>query len=268
MNLLIDTYIFYADVYFIQNFLIKVMVLYLSLYCNKIHYSITTVKGVVKILFASCIGTVLEIAGLFRGNSYNLFLIFVHLFEIPFMVWFVTGKDCRQKFRVIVTGYFFVIVINGVLEILWNTFGDSGNYIFFLCVACGSVYAGVRLWISYSKMRKGIFPIEIQHAEERIFTYGFYDSGNHLKDPYTGKGVHIISGRLLKQLPILPEKKVCVPFQALGENDGLIDVYYLDTIHIYLQSKEIIQQKVPMGITQEELFHGKQYEIILNEDIW
>lgn len=93
MNVLCDTYIFYADVYFIQNFLIKIAVIYLSLYWNKLYFTISTIKGVGKIVLAAGIGTMIEIIGLLSGNSYDLFLILVHLLEIPFMI---SGREAHK----------------------------------------------------------------------------------------------------------------------------------------------------------------------------
>lgn len=262
------TYVFYADVYFVQNFIMKAAVLYLSLYCNKLHFAISTWKGITKILLASFLGTVVEISALLYGSTYAIYIAVVHLLEIPLMMFYVLGKQRRKMLWVIVTGYFFTMVINGVLEFLWNMFGEHGGYVFFLLIACGAVCAGVRLWQNYKRNEKGIFQIELVCAEKSMFTYGFYDSGNKLKDPYTGKGVHIISRRLLDKLAISQETKVCVPYQALGNAQGILDVYYIDSMKIYGTSDIIEQQKIPVGVAEEKLFEGKKYEVILNENVW
>lgn len=267
MNILSDTYIFYADVYFIQNFLIKIAAIYLALFCNKLRFAITNLKGVGKIACASFLGTLIEIAGLLLGNSYHLFLLLVHLLEIPFMMWIVLGKEHRQIGKVIVSGYFFVMVINAVLEILWNYFGEYGNYVFLLCVSCGLVYIGIGIFQNYSKMQKGIFQVEIQHQGECILSYGFYDTGNRLIDPYTQKGVHIISEKLIQQIPLMEQKEVYISYQALGNKNGLIKVYYLEHIRIHKEQKLIEQEMVPVGVAEETLFQNKKYQMILNEEV-
>lgn len=268
MIILSGTYIFYADVYFIQNFIIKLMVIYLSIYCNKWNHVIFTIKGIGRIALAAFLGTIVEMVGLLAGNSYNVFILLVHVLEIPFMMWIVLGKEKKQMFRVIVTGYFFVMVVNAVLEILWNWFGEQGNYVFYLCVACGAVYAGVRIWRNYTKMQKGIFPIEIKYGGKNISAYGFYDSGNRLADPYTGKGVHIISDELFKQLPIKIQQEVYIPYQSLGNEQGLIKVYYLEYLRIQKEEHLIEEKEVPVGIAEGTLFQNKRYQMILNADVW
>ncbi len=268
MNILGSTYIFYADVYFIQNFIIKITILYLSLYCNKFQFFLTSPKLIGKICLASAIGTGIEIIGLFVGKSYYLFLVLVHVLELPLMMCLVLGKERRQMIKLIVTGYFFLILINGVIEILWNWLGKYGNLIFFICVAFVIVLVGVHIWKQYKKMQKGIFQVEIIHNGKQITNLAFYDSGNHLKDPYTGKGVHIISEKLMTELSLFGEKIVCIPYHSLGNANGLMDVVYLDEILIY-GNKEIVKlQKIPVGITKEDLFQNKSYEMILNEEVF
>lgn len=268
MNILSDTYIFYADIYFLQNFIIKLAVIYLSLYCNKFSIVISTKKGIGRVLVAAFLGTIVEIAGLLWGSSYNLFLLLVHVLEIPFMMRLVLGKEHKQMFRVILSGYFFIMVINSVLEILWNWLGKQGNYVFYLCITCVFAYTGVHIWKNYSKIQKGMFPVLLEQAGTCISTYGFYDSGNRLTDPYTGKGVHIISEKLLDQLPMETQKEVYIPYQSLGNEQGLIKVCYIGYIRIQNEQNFVEETEVPVGVTEGKLFEGKQYQIILNERIW
>lgn len=261
-------YIFYADVYFIQNFMIKIAVLYLSLYCNKSYTHTVTLKRVGKIVIAAFFGTIIEILGLLWSSSYQLYILCIHLFEVPLMMRFVLGKAKRKMLCMILSGYFFIMLINGFLEILWNQFGEWGSYFFYLMFSCGVVIIGVRMWKNYSKMNKGIFIVQLCHQRNYITTQGFYDSGNRLTDPYTGKGVHIVSEQLWKMLKLHDETAVFVPFQALGSQNGMIEVYYIDELIIEGGNERKIIQKCPLGVTKDNLFEGKKYEIILNEEVF
>lgn len=268
MYILNYTYIFYADIYFLQNFVIKMAVIYLAMYCNKYHILLKSSRGMIKIVLAALFGTILEITGLFVGKSYYFFLIAVHLFEIPLMISFVLGKERKKKIGVIITGYFFVMLINAVLEMLWNTFGYYGSYLFWLCASCGAVNIGIRIWANYKKIQKGIFPIEIFHKDRHLFSYAFYDSGNRLKDPYTQKGVHIISEQLSKKIGLEKENAVFVPYQALGKEDGMLEVYYIEDMVIGDEKQKKSWKNCPVGVTQENLFKENKYEIILNEEVF
>ncbi len=263
-----DVYVFYADVYFLQNFMIKVAVLYLSAYSNRLYFLVATRKGILKIIVVALAGTAVEIIGLLVMNSYNIFLIGMHLFEIPCMVRILLPKGQKQNLRMMISGYFFVMMINGVLEILWNWFGKYGDYIFLLFVSCGIVYIGLRIYFNYSRMQKGIFPVEIYHKGKRIITYGFYDSGNRLIDPFTQKGVHIISEHLWKKIGLDMEHAVLVPYQTMGNADGLVKVYYVEELIFGDESKRKSWSRCPMGVTKEDLFKEGSYEIILNEEVF
>ena len=268
MYLLAEPYIFYADVYFIQNFIIKIAVLYLALYCNRQHVIISTIRGIGKLVFVAGIATIIEIMGLMFCNSYNVFLLLVHILEIPLMISVVIGQRRQLFWRIMITGYFFVMVINGVLEVFWNWVGESGGYVFYICAACGSTYAGTRIWKNYTSMQKGIFQVEILHNGKSVLLKGLYDSGNHLTDPYTGKGVHICTRDMEEKLQIDKNKMVFVPYQALGNEGGVIAVFYADCIRIFKDSGIVQFENVPIGVTEEKLFLEKRYEMILNEEVF
>ena len=261
-------YIFYADVYFVQNFMMKVAVLYLTLYCNKMRERYSSIRGIGRICVASFIGTLIEIMGLLFSSSYSLFVIMVHLLEVPLLTCYVLGKEKKQKLLVIVTGYIFIIIINGILETLWNYFGEGGSYLFCLLFSCGAVIVGARIWINYTKMQKGIFMVKLLHMGQSEQTKGFYDSGNRVQDPYTGKGVHIVSYKLWEKIVGTQIAPVYVPYHALGNEKGMLEVYYIDQLIVEREKGRVIIQNCPVGVTKDNLFEGKSYEIILSEEVF
>lgn len=259
-----ETYIFFADIYFIQNLMIKLGVLGLTIKVLKIQMT----KPVMKIVAIASVGTILEIAGLFFIPNYQVFMALVHLIEVPGMMAFLFGKQREYIGKGIICGYFFVLVINGVVEVIWNLIGNGWFYP--LLVLAGNVIVvvaicfGIRKW----QMSKGVYPVDI-HLPDVIWTAkGYYDSGNHLKDPYTGKSVHIISEKLAKRLELPMDKKVCIPYQSLGNEAGLIDVYYVEAIRIKKQADWVVQNNVPLAVAEDSLFTGKGYEMIINEEVW
>lgn len=259
-------YIFYADVYFLQNFMIKVTVIYLSLYGNKMNFEITRIRGLIKICLVAFFGTIFEIIGLVYVNSYALFLVLVHLLEMPLMFIAIVAKEKRKIIRLIFMGYFYVMLINGILEALWNQFGERGSYLFYLLFSCGAVIVGVRMWCNYKKIQKGVFQVQLMHQGKIVQLNGFYDSGNRLKDTYTQKGVHIISEKLLEKM--WKETPVYIPYKSLGNDLGMLEVYYIDELIVEGEKQKIRIQNCPLGVTKDNLFEGKKYQIILNEEVF
>lgn len=264
VDVLIETYIFFADLYFLQNFFVKVGVLFLTIKLLKIQLA----KPVIRIIVIAALGTIFEIAGLFFIPNYNVFLGIVHIIELPTMVFALIWPHREYLWRAIVSGYFWVLVINGVIEILWNLIGYGWLYPLLvlagnMIVICTAFYIAQRL-----RMKKGIYPVDI-HRPDIIWTIkGYYDSGNCLRDPYTGKGVHIISRRLAKRLELEADNKVCIPYHSLGNSNGLIDVYYVENMRIKKDTKWIERGRVPLGVADDSLFEGKNYEMIINEEVW
>ncbi len=95
---------------------------------------------------------------------------------------------------------------------------------------------------------------------------GFYDSGNKLKDSYSNKGVHIIAQDKLATLEV--EAPVYVPYHSLGNETGMLTVYYIDEFIVEGEQKRIKIQNCPFGVTKDNLFEGKNYQIILNEEVF
>ena len=262
--MLAETYIFYADIYFVQNFVMKLGILALSIKTLKIQ----TTKPVMKVLGIAIVATILEITGLFFIPSYGVYIVLTHTVEVPVMMTTLLWKQKEMIGRSVICGYFYVVLINGVVEVLWNLIGNGWGYP--LLVLMGNVFCVfvVCFFIRKWQMNKGIYSVDIYFPDIIWTAKGFYDSGNHLKDPYTGKSVHIISRKLAKRLELPEEKKVCIPYQSLGNENGLIDVYYVDEIKIKKQEDTIAQTGVPIAVAEDTIFAGKGYEMIINEDVW
>lgn len=244
--------------------------LYLALYCNKYYKIVDSVKAVGKICVVAVLGTIFEIVGLMLSSSYSMFLILVNILELPFLFWGLIGKQKQNILRLIITGYFFTMLINAILEALWNQFGERGSYIFYLLFTCGVVIVGTRMYRNYARIHKGIFQVELIQTGKKLRVKGLYDSGNRLIDPYTGKGVHIVSKRLLEELDKAKKgiTPVYVPYHALGNESGMLEVYYIDELIVEGQKERSVLANCPIGVTKDNLFKGKEYEIILNEEVF
>lgn len=256
-------YIFYADVYFVQNFVIKAGILWLTIKTMKIPLT----KPVIRSVGIAGIGTIIEIAGLFFIPNYQVMILLNHLVLIPGMMLLLYWKKWDACRKGILWGYFFALLMNGIVEFYWILFGSGWLYPLLVLFACVSVIIGTCHIMKRWRMKKGVYPINL-HCRHIIWsTKGYYDTGNCLKDPYTGKGVHIISRTLCGRLHLMEEGKVCIPYQSMGNPKGLMDVYYIDGMEIYKDSGWVKLERVPIGVAEESLFAGKCYEMILNEEV-
>lgn len=257
-----QTYIFYADVYLWQNFLIKSVALYLTVWYEKY-----LPKGIIlKIILTAFIGTILEIVGLLSKAGYEWFIGMVHLIEVPGMLFFLMGK--KYSVKTIITGYFFILVINGIQEAIWNIFGENGNFLFFLVISCGLAIVIARNLYVRIKTEQYIVSVELQNEISYCQVRGFYDTGNRLKEPYGGKAVHILSKEICERFLVENQAKMLVPYQALGTTQGVLEVFYLKTMKIEQGKQRLELSDVAIGIGDVQLFEGKVYEMILNESVF
>lgn len=257
-----QNYIFYADVYLVQNFLIKSSALYLTLWYQKY-----LPKGIMlKIFFMAFLGSCLEIIGLLSGVSYPLFIVIVHFVEVPGMVLFLIRKDKKYLMKTIVIGYFFILLINSVQEALWNVFG--GNFVFLLVISCLlSIILVKRVYVRM-KTDTYIFPVEIENEKGTYQIRGFYDTGNTLKEPYGQRQVHILSKEVCEDILSEKDCKLFVPYHALGTMDGILEVFYIKNMKIRKETQVFEINNVAIGIGDVQLFEGKGYEMILNEGVF
>ncbi len=264
MNLLSGTYIFYADVYFVQNLLIKLTILFLiTLGLGKRIFI-----SLYRIAMIALVSTCMELIGLCVMPNYSLFVLTVHLFEVPGMVVFLVWKKWSLVPKGVISGYFFTMLVNASVEVLWNSFGNSISYFMILVIACGIVILGVAYYFKQNKNNKGVYFIELKYDGKVVEANAFYDSGNCLKDPYTNKGVHIVSEKIIKVFEKNIKHSVLIPYRTLSEEAGLMKVIYIDEIVIYRKNDILKQQKTPIGVAKEEVFRNKSYEMILNEEVF
>lgn len=257
-------YIFYADVFFIQNLIVKVGVLALTIKTLKIPMK----KPVMKMMMIASTATLLEIIGLFFIPNYTVFLIVAHVVIIPGMLAALLWRQREVIGKALVCSYFYVIFLNGVIEAVWNNVGGKGYFSVF--VIGGVLFGGavVLAFLRRWKVRKGIYEVNILKVKDSWKLKGFYDSGNQLRDPYTGKGVHIISEDVAKRILFSKEGGVWIPYYTVGNPQGLIEVHYVEQLEICKGKDKVIQKHVPLAVTTNEIFVGKDYEIIINEDVW
>ena len=259
-----NVYVFYVDIYFIWNYVIKLTVLLLVLFSFGKRVSVP----IYQVLLLIGIETVLEIIGLYISPNYFLFVLTVHLLLMPSVMVVLLWKYRLLIKKAVVRGYLFTVIINGVIEIFWNHLGNQVSYVVLILLGCGCGMLVVLYYFYIKHVEKGVYTVVLSKAGKSMEIQGLYDSGNRLKDPYTSKGVHIIAKSCITNMISNELQTVCIPYQSLGVSLDLMEVTYFDELIIYTQKEVIKQQKVPIGIAKEEMFFNKSYKMILNEEVF
>lgn len=159
---------------------------------------------------------------------------------------------------------------------------------FFLCAV--GTYLGLSIMIRISDSmrtkRKNIYPITLMYQGKIHKAYGYYDTGNLLTEPYTGKPVSIIDVRFLEE--IISEDVVetlrhfidkqgelentkfsglhpcLIPYRTVGQTTGIMPGITLDELCIHTPGEVIHISEPVFGFTQEPSALEKECKVLLN----
>lgn len=170
-------------------------------------------------------------------------------------------KYLLENFMII---YFAILFLGGIME--WEkNIGLPASFFW-----GKAVFAAVLLsFATYYLMRRKsflehIYKIEIVQDGKSHVLKGYWDSGNLLIDPYVGAPVNIV-GKEMAAL-IFAERKEgmrLIPYQSLGCDGGLLPVCNAQKMYIYHGNEKREVERVVLGIAKNELFRGKEYDMIL-----
>ncbi len=253
-------YEFYADVWFLTNFIMDSISLWVAGKWMKQRIQVG------RLLLGSFVGTSVSML-LFLGlNDYTLYQICVHFLVNPIMVYLCCRSRCKKEFLgQWAVAYLAFIMLGGVLE--WMMQGMSGKKYFAFCLAGGLLALhGAGKVLGYLKReRETIYDLLLVTGEGNISVKGFYDTGNLLMDPLVNRPVHIIRKKVLwenVQQGKLPVR--LIPFHSLGQESGLLEAVTLEGMYIMKEGHPLYLSKPVFGIADEKLFQDGRCDVILN----
>lgn len=119
------------------------------------------------------------------------------------------------------------------------------------------------------KRRKNQYTVELYFGEKRVIVYGFVDTGNRLKEPITGKAVHILEEEVAAPLTSGEDKPMSflVPYHAVGTESGLLTAIRIDRMELVAEdeSRTVIMRPM-LGLYQGKLSSKDEYQLILHAE--
>jgi len=270
--------VIYLDVLFGINFLMDLIVIYIV---NKICKFAATF---LQILLSATLGAVWSVIVTLSPDSLNLLLLICTYVLISFLM----VKICALKSRIkevikgVVVLYGVTFVLSGCIHMLYY-YTYAGVFIRSVIMRDEDLLAFIvislvllrLIYIRY--MRAKVYDSKkcrvcIVVGDKQIELRGFIDTGNVLKDPYSGKPVSVACKQYFSEL--LGEindyetvKYHLVPFRSLGCESGLLEVITAEVMYIYRDKKEIKIAGALIGLTDMELSSDREYEMLINPEI-
>lgn len=113
-----------------------------------------------------------------------------------------------------------------------------------------------------------IYEVRLKKDVRQLVLRGYWDSGNQLRDPYTGQGVNILCHTKAKQfLDETKDRIRLVPYRSLGEQEGLLGVTDVDELILCDGDARVKIGHAAIGIADPGLLERKEYDLILHASV-
>ena len=161
----------------------------------------------------------------------------------------------------------FMLIVGGIFLGILPKFAfynrSKVKFIFFLIVGA-MVY--VTLWKIFREKRQNQYygQIQVIHGKEVLEGVDFMDSGNALVESISQKPVLLADSKWLFE-KFEKEELLTRPgvYKSVGKQKGILYAYCIDKIIIYDAKEAYTYEKVWIGICREDIFTGKNYQMIV-----
>ncbi len=222
-----------------------------------------------KIFFAGIMGTIMGVLNFLLIHNYILYLVIEMLGTIPFMTGLSMEMDKHARQRTFrfckrcMLCFIIYILLGGCVQWLNNVVPESIPMLWLMAGACLLTFF-LCLWIQHKRKEEKLFcQVTLQGKEhDPVHLRGLWDSGNLLTDPYFHRPVSITSADVQKKLGILPEDIRLLFVTTVAGNKNMLEAATISEMTINDQEKIM---PVSIAFTTENIFEGKEYQIILPE---
>lgn len=218
------------------------------------------------LILTAGISSIFGLALILVIKNYLLYCLVSHFLLNTCMVLVCFGRCSRREFleNWAVT-YLVVILLGGILEWLGRSGILPQNLFLYVLAGAVGIY-GILLYLMQRKnFGNHIMEARISKDERRMEVKAYWDSGNQLRDPYTGQGINILSHTKAKEfLNETRDRMRFVPYRSLGEEAGLIWVTDVDELLLYDGNKSVRMEHIAIGVANQGLLEDKEYDLILH----
>lgn len=258
-------YELYVDVLFLVNFMMDYILLLLvkrMLKCTATHGRICL--GAVTGSLLTCVVVILPIPYAFIKLILFHLLINTCMIQVGLKI-----KSVRSFLKAIIMLYIGSFLLGGIMGALWQ-YVRVGSLLFALAIVGYYLILGIWRFVSYvQRWNRYHCEVDIYLEGKRYRIRGMIDTGNGLRDPVSGKPVHILERVTATELfgeETLKDIRY-IPYQSIGKKAGVMPAFQVEKMCIY-QDTECWVEKPLIAISEEEISAGGEYEMILNPNLF
>ena len=279
------TGVIYADVLFIINTYITYILLFSTAFLAKQD------AGRTAMVLSSLLGGVYSFV-IFLGEINTVLSVVLRLAAAAIFILCAFKIRSRKHFFKLYSLFFLVnFIFAGLMMAVWYAFSPTVMYfsdsilyldinsltLVLLSVLCYFAIKGISAFWEFKTPKSRIFETVLTVGEKNLSLRAFLDTGNSLKDPFTGDSVLIVSGKSIKSLceldiksteiQYIGNKKVrFIPCNTVS-GGYLIPIFRADSIKIKGIEKSFVKRDVLIGVTENEIKNG-DYDMLLCDEIF
>lgn len=254
-------YVFYADVFLMKNFFMDLAALYGA------DYFLHRYRKKRYLLLAAALGAAAGLVLLLMIKNRVWYVLISYLLQTILMVFIAFGRSSYREFleNWAVT-YLVFLLLGGMLEWIGESNGmTSQNSVPVIAGSIFGVYGILRYLMRRKDFKNHILEAQIMKRGVSLHVRAYWDSGNQLRDPYTGQGICILSEAKAREF--FDEKNDhfrLVPYHSLGESEGMLWVTDVDELLLFDGKKTLRLPHVAVGMADEGLLEKREYDFILH----
>lgn len=255
---------YYADVIFAWNFVMDFFLLFL------IHPD--TKKQYWRLATAAAIGGIAALIMLYLSIQTPALYFALRLFWAAVMVIVaMPAKGLGERFCNTALLYGAGGSLYGITELVSGRIEQWREKTLFLVpVSLGMVLCGK---ILYRFRKKQCQRLEYQsgvrmiNGGKQLECKAFFDSGNHLFEPISGKPVVLIRSRIAAKLELNYERLRAVPYSSLGRKAGMLEAYPIEVLIVHNGKIPSQFRNVYVAVAEEAMFSQEDCEVILHAEM-
>lgn len=255
-------YEFYADVFFLTNFYLDFLAVYM------VGRILNQKKRPLRYLICCAAGSLAGCVLFLFFQNYDLYLLCVHFIVNPGMTvgcFFPAKKGLYGKAFCLM--YFTILLLGGSMEWMYVTVAGRRHYELCLLFTAVPVFLFLYMLRKRSKNVQTFYSVLLEHEGKKVRLIALYDTGNRLTDPYINEPVHIISEEICEALG---GKKGfatrLIPFSSVGCKQGMLEAFGIERIKIGADEKIYEISPAVVAVSGKEIFENRPYQMILNAE--
>lgn len=253
-------YEWYLDTFLLMVFLVD-LTAFLTTLC--------VLKQKIKIgrcLALALLSAVLETLLFLFMKNFLLYRLLILCIVNPLLIYLLARpKRVSELIRAYLTVTGIILFAGGMQNFFFQLFSSKQGELAW-CLGLAVISGGICCVEKISRHnRQHILEARLVYQDQTLILQSLLDTGNLLRDPFTGKPVSVVAETALKAVFRLPEEKIrYIPYHTVGMDQGLMKAFTVDKMYLLLSGKEVEIQDPVIGISDRELFSDHSIQMILN----